>query len=130
MFMGMIESIQEESVQLLFRAQLQAPPRESSRVREGRALHPDARAASEAALPPATSTTPMPEFGTGGAGQGAAGPGRQSAPARGGGKSRRESPADGGGRRQPVKKDHKVGRNDPCPCGSGKKYKKCCGKDT
>lgn len=24
---------------------------------------------------------------------------------------------------------HKIGRNDPCPCGSGKKYKKCCGKD-
>ena len=24
--------------------------------------------------------------------------------------------------------DSKVGRNDPCPCGSGKKYKKCCGK--
>ena len=22
-----------------------------------------------------------------------------------------------------------VGRNDPCPCGSGKKYKHCCGKD-
>ena len=22
----------------------------------------------------------------------------------------------------------KVGRNDPCPCGSGKKYKKCCGR--
>ncbi|MBQ6907461.1 MAG: SEC-C domain-containing protein, partial [Clostridia bacterium] len=21
----------------------------------------------------------------------------------------------------------KIGRNDPCPCGSGKKYKKCCG---
>jgi preprotein translocase subunit SecA len=26
-----------------------------------------------------------------------------------------------------VNKDKKVGRNDPCPCGSGKKYKKCCG---
>ena len=26
------------------------------------------------------------------------------------------------------KKDHNVGRNDPCPCGSGKKYKKCCGR--
>lgn len=26
-----------------------------------------------------------------------------------------------------VKKTEKVGRNDPCPCGSGKKYKKCCG---
>jgi preprotein translocase subunit SecA len=28
-----------------------------------------------------------------------------------------------------VRKIEKVGRNDPCPCGSGKKYKKCCGKD-
>ncbi|OYO76143.1 hypothetical protein CG709_16065 [Lachnotalea glycerini] len=27
-----------------------------------------------------------------------------------------------------IVKGHKVGRNDPCPCGSGKKYKKCCGK--
>ncbi len=28
-----------------------------------------------------------------------------------------------------VKRDgEKIGRNDPCPCGSGKKYKKCCGK--
>ena len=26
----------------------------------------------------------------------------------------------------PVKRK-KIGRNDPCPCGSGKKYKKCCG---
>ncbi len=29
---------------------------------------------------------------------------------------------------QPIKKENKVGRNDPCPCGSGKKYKKCCGR--
>ena len=27
-----------------------------------------------------------------------------------------------------VVKPHKIGRNDPCPCGSGKKYKFCCGK--
>ena len=27
----------------------------------------------------------------------------------------------------PAEKQQKVGRNDPCPCGSGKKYKKCCG---
>jgi len=26
------------------------------------------------------------------------------------------------------KKSKKVGRNDQCPCGSGKKYKQCCGK--
>ena len=28
-----------------------------------------------------------------------------------------------------VRKGKKVGRNDPCPCGSGKKYKKCCGRN-
>ena len=31
-------------------------------------------------------------------------------------------------RPQPVRAGLKVGRNDPCPCGSGKKYKQCCGK--
>ena len=30
---------------------------------------------------------------------------------------------------EPVRIEPKVGRNDPCPCGSGKKYKKCCGKE-
>jgi len=33
----------------------------------------------------------------------------------------------GAGKPQTVVKDKKVGRNDPCICGSGKKYKKCCG---
>jgi len=28
---------------------------------------------------------------------------------------------------QPIRAEQKVGRNEPCPCGSGKKYKKCCG---
>ena len=28
-----------------------------------------------------------------------------------------------------VVKGPKIGRNDPCPCGSGKKYKHCCGKN-
>ena len=28
---------------------------------------------------------------------------------------------------EPKESEKKVGRNDPCPCGSGKKYKKCCG---
>jgi preprotein translocase subunit SecA len=37
---------------------------------------------------------------------------------------------DGGKRKPVVKKTlEKVGRNDPCPCGSGKKYKKCCGAE-
>ena len=28
-----------------------------------------------------------------------------------------------------VREEPKIGRNDPCPCGSGKKFKKCCGRD-
>ena len=32
--------------------------------------------------------------------------------------------------RQPKRSDKKAGPNDPCPCGSGKKYKKCCGRPT
>jgi preprotein translocase subunit SecA len=40
------------------------------------------------------------------------------------------SGGDGGGvRKEPVKRSgKKIGRNAPCPCGSGKKYKKCCGR--
>lgn len=36
---------------------------------------------------------------------------------------------NGDGSSQPIEKPKKIGRNDPCPCGSGKKYKKCCGKN-
>ncbi len=32
------------------------------------------------------------------------------------------------GKKVPVVVGPKIGRNDPCPCGSGKKYKKCCGR--
>jgi preprotein translocase subunit SecA len=39
-----------------------------------------------------------------------------------------EAAGGGASRPQAVKKDRKVGRNDPCPCGSGKKYKKCHGR--
>ena len=50
---------------------------------------------------------------------------------------RREAPkaAEGPAEAKPVKKNvpvhaaQKIGRNDPCPCGSGKKYKNCCGKN-
>ena len=34
-----------------------------------------------------------------------------------------------GGAKAPVRSGKTVGRNDPCPCGSGKKYKNCCGKN-
>ena len=36
--------------------------------------------------------------------------------------------SDAAVKKQPAKNGEKVGRNDPCPCGSGKKYKNCCGR--
>ncbi len=47
------------------------------------------------------------------------------------GKSAQAARAGGNSVQQPrrVKASEKVGRNDPCPCGSGKKYKQCCGKN-
>jgi preprotein translocase subunit SecA len=36
------------------------------------------------------------------------------------------TPNRGGDGAGPARKKQKVGRNDPCPCGSGKKYKHCC----
>ncbi len=41
----------------------------------------------------------------------------------------RKEIADKWRRSRTVVKEKEPGRNDPCPCGSGKKYKKCCGKD-
>ena len=32
-------------------------------------------------------------------------------------------------KKEPIRNDNKVGRNDPCSCGSGKKYKNCCGRE-
>ena len=43
--------------------------------------------------------------------------------------SENTAPASSSGPKTPyVKKEAEIGRNDPCPCGSGKKYKNCCGK--
>ncbi|MEJ7604627.1 MAG: SEC-C metal-binding domain-containing protein, partial [Kofleriaceae bacterium] len=59
----------------------------------------------------------------------------QAAQARGTKKSARgraaqQPGAEEAGRAEPMRRERpKVGRNDPCPCGSGKKYKKCHGKD-
>jgi len=45
----------------------------------------------------------------------------------GDGEETQPQPGRSAPKRQPVRVGPTVGRNDPCPCGSGKKYKKCCG---
>jgi preprotein translocase subunit SecA len=57
---------------------------------------------------------------------------RQDAPKRvqvAGGKMVEHAGGDASQKKQPIRKTaaDKIGRNDPCPCNSGKKYKKCCG---
>ena len=42
--------------------------------------------------------------------------------------SQSNSNTQGPQKQQPVRVEKKIGRNDPCPCGSGKKYKNCCGR--
>ena len=46
----------------------------------------------------------------------------------GGGDDEAEAEAGGSGKKRLKVAGKKVGRNDPCPCGSGKKYKHCCGR--
>jgi len=129
LFMGAIETIQEESVQLLFRAHIQAPPQPEQRVSGQQAMHAQAPTAAQTAPRPApggatSSSTPVPEFGA----PASPGGGRAGATPGLAGRTRAAEPGERQ-RREPVKRTEKVGRNDPCPCGSGKKYKKCCGKD-
>jgi preprotein translocase subunit SecA len=108
MFDQMTDSIKEEAVELLFRVQQVHETKLANPVEESKAqyLHPEAgpletQPASPAKLP---------------RGMGAPSP---FSP-------RNEAPDDQAP--EPIKRSHeKVGRNDPCPCGSGKKYKKCCG---
>jgi preprotein translocase subunit SecA len=38
------------------------------------------------------------------------------------------SRGEGEEKKAPIRRERKIGRNDPCHCGSGKKYKKCCGR--
>jgi len=47
---------------------------------------------------------------------------------RGKGPKQISMPLPSGPSTKPARTSTKVGRNDPCPCGSGKKFKKCCGK--
>jgi preprotein translocase subunit SecA len=104
-FREMLEHIDEETVELIFRAQVTSPPPEAQ-------TSPTAQRAYRPPVPQMAPTGPM-------VGQP---PSADVAP------DPVQVRASRAGRRQPVKAGKKVGRNDPCPCGSGKKYKKCCGK--
>jgi len=99
MFRAMMSSIQEDTVKALFRVRVRA---EAPRPRGGVDL-----------LARATGYHGGAEPGGG-----------VAVAAEGAAASRSAQPAP----LQPRRVAQKIGRNDPCPCGSGKKYKHCCGK--
>jgi preprotein translocase subunit SecA len=111
----LLETVREDIIRFLFRVEIQRQESEEERrARLGLGQTPQGRpveASEEDGLAVAATATSTSTAQAPGATALKAPPSRQ-APARRAG--RRTGP--------------KVGRNDPCPCGSGKKYKRCCGR--
>ena len=102
MFQTMIYNMREDTFRMLTRLVMRKAQEEPAE---------NAEQAEQAA--PAPTPAPRREFKHNEPAQGLAYSGGNSGPAPKAAPKRREEP--------------RVGRNDPCPCGSGKKYKKCCG---
>mgnify|MGYP002628832508 CR=1 FL=1 len=99
MFQSLLENIERESVRLFFRAEIMV-----QQPLQPQAPAPESLKASHDEV----------DYLGGGAGE-AVGPPQQAVP-------------DPGSARPQTREEPKVGRNDACPCGSGQKYKKCCGR--
>ncbi|MEW6032013.1 MAG: preprotein translocase subunit SecA [Bacillota bacterium] len=119
MFNQMIASIQEDIVRTVFKLRVERRP-EAPPERTGVAVKPEAAGFVAARAAAGGGLLSGPAAGPGQVATGAAPPPRP-------GPAGRSPGSPGGGRPAPVVNPPKVGRNDPCPCGSGKKYKKCHG---
>jgi preprotein translocase subunit SecA len=105
LFLKMLDSIDEEVVNLLFQGKwVRQEPERRPAGPAVRAFKPGVERAEPAPVGAETRAS--------------SGVGPEPGP----GRARRKQP------REPRIAGVKVGRNDPCPCGSGKKYKKCCGR--
>ena len=118
MFDMMIKSIQEDTVRFCFNVTIQTDTRRRQVVTIGQSVKQDATGAGMAAGPEAAQA----------AGRTVA-PGASPAASAGGAMPQATNVPPREGKPMPVRKEATVGRNDPCPCGSGKKYKKCCGRN-
>lgn len=110
LFKKMLDGINKDTASFLIRAAL---PISDDSVRTTKAPAPKQDDLSRAQ----TNKTPAPDYtstNTGGGNRGGGGPSSVAAPPK--------------PKVQPVRVEKKVGRNDPCPCGSGKKYKQCHGR--
>jgi preprotein translocase subunit SecA len=131
MFVDLMTDLQSSIAKLVFRAQLQVeapPPRAfgGAGVVTGRGVQPAGGAGRNGAFPPASGpagAAAPPEPGRVPAPLGISAAARVAGPPAGL-VTNRESER----KAQPATAVMEVGRNDPCPCGSGKKYKKCHGR--
>jgi preprotein translocase subunit SecA len=126
LFADLNDRIDRDALHAMFHARIAAAPRPAADLSRARAVH---REAASVMSPAAPSTTPL---GTPSAPEPAMAP-APNRPAHGGQAPMGATEATsrvlrGVGSTTPVvRAEDKVGRNDPCPCGSGKKYKKCHG---
>ena len=124
MFVDLLSDIRSTLKKLVFRAQLAAPqPRPAMPRRLVLSGPSDSPPTSPAAAPTPVAqeeTDPLAAAMGGSVRRVGAGAATSVAALR---TNRGEEPSP----QKPVTVDDKVGRNDPCPCGSGKKYKKCHG---
>ena len=112
LFMEMMETINQEVASIVFKA---GPLVEAEQ--DGKHRPPVRRRTPQRRLDPKRARTKH---------QGVASYGVQIAGSKDGNGAARKDPT---AKRQPVVVGQRVGRNDPCPCGSGKKYKYCCGRN-
>ena len=122
LFSDLNERIDRDALHAMFHARLAAAPRPTADLARARAEHHAAAPLGQSAPAPAEDTAPPPVADPRKARPKPFGPvGRGATEATSA--VLRDQPVKG----TVVRSDKKVGRNDPCPCGSGKKYKNCCG---
>jgi preprotein translocase subunit SecA len=108
LFSAMLDAVSGDALRIMFRAQ------------------PVTDGAARPRPPAPTQRTPVTYSHADSTGLAYSRAATQSGEEGGGSAASPETPAQAG-KPQPVRVGPHVGRNDPCPCGSGKKYKKCCG---
>jgi len=120
LFSDLNERIDRDALHAMFHARLATRPRPAADLSRARAEHHAATSATQPA--PVGEHTPPPVSDPRAPRPGSFGPG-----GRGATEATSAVLRDQPGKGTVVRTDKKVGRNDPCPCGSGKKYKNCCG---
>ncbi|MCC5861660.1 MAG: preprotein translocase subunit SecA [Gammaproteobacteria bacterium] len=120
MFTQMLDTVNQDTIKLLSRVQIRSEE-DVEKVEEQRRAS-DQLKFQHAEAPSLTAAAPTPPAGPGGVGRLAG-----AAVGAGGGGVAPRQPARPQVE-QFVREEPKVGRNDPCPCGSGRKYKHCHGK--